>query len=334
MSHYTVLVVGENIEEQLAPFQENNMGDCPNEYLEFNDVEEEYNESYKTDTAHCYVEPDGKPHCKYDSRFKETGEYICPDGWTEEEVPVKELYSFEEYIEDYCGYTKDEETGKYGYWENPNAKWDWYQTGGRWAGSFKIKPEYQDLYLKEEPNFSWGWDEESKNDDIQSMRVDSAIKKHIDFDSIMAEAGEKARAEYKKVTSYLSKHGGEDFKPWKYFLDKRDNDEITIDEAREQYREQQAKKEQRDSKDELGENAVWIELDNFIDISEDEYVDKKRIQSIMFFAILKDGKWAERGKMGWWACVSDEKDDWEDIYMKILDSVDDDDRLTVVDCHI
>lgn len=35
MSHFTVLVVWEDVEQQLAPFQENNMGDCPKEYLKF-----------------------------------------------------------------------------------------------------------------------------------------------------------------------------------------------------------------------------------------------------------------------------------------------------------
>lgn len=30
----------------------------------------------------------------------------------------------------------DEATGKRGYWENPNAKWDWYEVGGRWDGHF------------------------------------------------------------------------------------------------------------------------------------------------------------------------------------------------------
>lgn len=33
--HFSIIVAGDNYEEQLAPFQENNMGDCPNEYLEF-----------------------------------------------------------------------------------------------------------------------------------------------------------------------------------------------------------------------------------------------------------------------------------------------------------
>jgi hypothetical protein len=35
MSHFTVLVIGENVDAQLAPFQENNMGDCPPRYLKF-----------------------------------------------------------------------------------------------------------------------------------------------------------------------------------------------------------------------------------------------------------------------------------------------------------
>lgn len=33
--HFSIIVAGDNYEEQLAPFQENNMGDCPEEYLEF-----------------------------------------------------------------------------------------------------------------------------------------------------------------------------------------------------------------------------------------------------------------------------------------------------------
>lgn len=32
--HMTCLIAGKNYEEQLAPFQENNMGDCPDEFLD------------------------------------------------------------------------------------------------------------------------------------------------------------------------------------------------------------------------------------------------------------------------------------------------------------
>ena len=45
MSHFTVAVITESldkVDELLAPYQENNMGNCPKEYLEFYDIEEEY----------------------------------------------------------------------------------------------------------------------------------------------------------------------------------------------------------------------------------------------------------------------------------------------------
>lgn len=43
MSHFTVLVFSktqDDVSKLLAPFQENNMGDCPKEYLAFNDTED------------------------------------------------------------------------------------------------------------------------------------------------------------------------------------------------------------------------------------------------------------------------------------------------------
>lgn len=81
MSHFTVAVITktgetEACEKLLAPFQENNMGDCPQKYLEFYEDED------------CEI---------------------------------------------------DELTGKKGYWENPNRKWDWYEIGGRWSGLLKLK---------------------------------------------------------------------------------------------------------------------------------------------------------------------------------------------------
>ena len=37
------------------------------------------------------------------------------------------------------------------------------------------------------------------------------------------------------------------------------------------------------------------------------------------FAILTpDGEWHEKGEMGWWACVSDEKKDWPEVAAEIL----------------
>lgn len=146
MSHFTCITVhkdGENPEELLAPFQENNMGDCPEEYLEFNDVEEEYLEKFQNKGIDMIEAPNGELLNVWDERFNDKrggNAKVIPKGYKQIHILFKDKYKdFDEFMEQYGGYKKDESTGKYGYWENPNAKWDWYEMGGRWTGYFKLK---------------------------------------------------------------------------------------------------------------------------------------------------------------------------------------------------
>jgi len=44
-----------------------------------------------------------------------------------------------EFVEDEDG-DFNEAVGKKGYWTNPNARYDWYELGGRWRGLLKLKP--------------------------------------------------------------------------------------------------------------------------------------------------------------------------------------------------
>ena len=46
--------------------------------------------------------------------------------------------TFEEFSDDYCGYGNDEEGNALSTY-NPNAKWDWYEIGGRWNGLIETK---------------------------------------------------------------------------------------------------------------------------------------------------------------------------------------------------
>ncbi|CAQ71573.1 hypothetical protein [Cupriavidus taiwanensis] len=66
------------------------------------------------------------------------------------------------------------------------------------------------------------------------------------------------------------------------------------------------------------------------------YVQAARDAAGVTFAVLHDGKWYERGSMGWWGCVSDEKDtnEWYRQFAELIDGLPDDTPLTVVDCHI
>lgn len=53
-------------------------------------------------------------------------------------------------------------------------------------------------------------------------------------------------------------------------------------------------------------------------------------------AVILDGKWYERGEMGWFAMVHNEKESgrWNEEFQKLLDSIPDDTMLSVYDCHI
>ena len=65
-------------------------------------------------------------------------------------------------------------------------------------------------------------------------------------------------------------------------------------------------------------------------------IDFEQMEAFPTFAVVKDGKWYEKGKMGWWAMVADEKDQhtWEEEFKKLLAEVDDDTLISIVDCHI
>ncbi len=53
------------------------------------------------------------------------------------------------------------------------------------------------------------------------------------------------------------------------------------------------------------------------------------------FAFLKNGKWHEKGRMGWWACVSNDKgDDWRGEFADLMGDLRPDQWITFVDCHI
>lgn len=56
---------------------------------------------------------------------------------------------------------------------------------------------------------------------------------------------------------------------------------------------------------------------------------------VPFAFITPDGKWHERGEMGWWAIVSNEKDnsEWEEEFRDAVKKYHDL-TVTVVDCHI
>lgn len=271
MSHFTVLVIGENPEEQLQPFHEYECTGIKDEHVVF--------------------------------------------------VPDEE-YGF------------DKDLGIRGHWTNPNAKWDWYVLGGRWTGFFK-KREPRVVQMAQggpygmhdvnSPRFNTGRPGVFGSP-AKSGYCDQAKKMFIDFDGMRDEAGLEAQNTYEKVMKVIG-----------HLPTNRKWDEVresikNIDKARQYYHSQIRIKALRSSED---DEIKYLEVDDFL-ISKEEYIENARNKAISTFAVIKDGKWYERGEMGWWGMVSNEMDqqEWNKQFSQLLDSISGHTLLSVYDCHI
>jgi hypothetical protein len=340
-----VLVIGNDPESQLAPFQENNEGTCPEEYLEFHDTETEEREKYETGKVEKVVMPDGRLLNPWDDEFRVEGSiglggdtHKVPKELKKRNVPFTEIYeTFEEYMKDWCGeQERDSKMGKYGYWENSNAKWDWYELGGRWCGFFKLKSPN----MKKNVGKSGVFGNEPRHDS------DQAYKRQIDFEGMMDASGKKAADRYDRVANLF---GGTIPKleiNWKKdMFDGGKYDELDIEEKRKLFNEQPVMKKIAAMREKIWDDRnnpdreLIIGLDwKFEDyqVSREEYIQRARSNAISTFAVLKDGKWYERGSMGWWGCVSNEKneDEWINQFSTLIDSLPDDTLLSIYDAHI
>jgi len=131
MSHFTVLVIGDNPENQLDPFDENL--ELPR-YLEKTKAEliQESKDNIKHYRDTTYAEylknPEeyAKNHTNESHLIYLTEEFPKQLKWSDEEHYQVAIKWYEE--EDI-----DEEGNVYSIC-NPQGKWDWYSLGGRWSG--------------------------------------------------------------------------------------------------------------------------------------------------------------------------------------------------------
>lgn len=317
MSHFTVLVIGRNPEEQLAPFNED-YSQLPKESLTFVDQEEEFRKEYENEGS-MMVNVDGKYVYPWDEQFRNPGSFgtgsdthTVPPHLEKEHVPHKSRFAtFEEFCSQYNSAERDEETGHYGYWKNEKAKWDWYQLGGRWAGFFKLKPG-QTGNLGDYGTF---------DNAPKDFTADQAFKFSIDFQGMRDEKAKEALQRYQEVMSIAN--GTPEHKTWEEVRAELPN----VDDARRKYGNQQRIQV-------LRANGVY-EADDF-KVSQEVYIKQAYDRAITTFAVLKDGEWFSKGSMGWWGIVTDEKEQnkWNEEFNKMIERLPDDALLSVYDCHI
>ena len=255
MSHFAVLVIGKEPDAQIAKYDENL--DLPMHQVatkeELIAKERKWIEDYKNGVYAEYLADPEKyiENCKDNTGHIDyiTKEFPKRLEWTDDQC-------YEEAIKDYRNYIADGETwceihedGSLWNTSNDDARWDWYQIGGRYRGLLKLREGA-------EP--------------VKPLYVDEFYASHI--------------------------FGGEGFR----------------------YR--------KDTEDLLKENRC----------DQAYRRDVINLDDITPYVVVKDGKWHERGEMGWFAIASNEKEEdvWEMEVRKLLENIPNDELLTVFDCHI
>ncbi len=170
MSHFTVMVIGDNPEALLEPYDEQAEG-------EFQDCTDEVMEKWNKNEAEEIL--DGKTPQEYYENVKKF---------------ASDYYGYR-LAKDYDG--EEERYGVFGITFNENGKWDWYSLGGRWKGFFIHKAKKDCKYPKEIKKGECGVGGEPEGLDKRSC--DQLRKCDIDLVAMLKKTEDNAREYWKEA---------------------------------------------------------------------------------------------------------------------------------------
>lgn len=311
MSHFVVLVIGDNVDLQLAPFNEHPENDDPHVKLVFNDKTEEFRKEYDEESVQIIKRPDGSWVFAHAATDDDRAAQIEPVS-----VKFSELYSTsEEFCKEFHD-TEPNDQGQYGYYSNPNAKWDWYTIGGRWSGYFKALPG----------SIGTVGDSGVFGNKAQPGWYDQLQRGSIDFEGMRADAAAEANKRYDAYETAVA--GLEVPKRWAEFCTTYEN----IDDARKAFNELPYITALR-----TANLLPWFEDPvEVYGIGREKFVERASNGAFTPYAVLKDGEWFAKGEMGWFGMSSDDvdPDTWNDRVWELLRDLPEDTLITAVDCHI
>lgn len=299
MSHFTVMVIGAtDVEAALQPFHEYECTGIKDQYVIWVDETDEVRKEFTSSIEHQ----------------QEYGDMA---------TFARKWFGYEE---------SEDKPGTYGYWTNPNRKWDWYQIGGRWSGFLKLKAGVKGKLGSRSLL-------DSSPDDRRG-RAGQARKGDIDVAGMRDEAGEKAGAKWDIINPVIAPHEMT-YMDWKLSQEmSMRNGAVDYELARKTYHGQDlmmaVQAVTADKNHPHRDMFVWLDDVQQYLRPRDEFVQIARNGAIGTFAVLKDGKWAERGEMGWFGMVSNEQDKnaWDQQFNDMFDALPDDTLVTIVDCHV
>jgi hypothetical protein len=298
MSHFSVLVVGNDIEKALAPYDENL-------------------EMPRRRTGEVTME----------DKIRFVGYYTDMD---DEEVIKNKMEENPKFFEELYLEHGDSWNGRE--WEkasdgttwheystyNPDSKWDWYQVGGRWAGKLLIKDEFVGNHEVSSPSLLF--EDRTKLEIMaDSKRADSALVKEVDWDLMSKKVKDHREATYNKFVEAIENPvKRETIHP--YF----DYGVRSVEVSPEEFEKNKDNPTYFENKD--GNVSFRYQ-------TREEYVGTGKFST---YALLMDGQWYQKGEMGWFGMSKNEMDEeeWDETFQDKIKSLDPETRITVVDCHI
>jgi len=356
MSHYTVLIIGDNPEEQLAPFCEQTEDQ---QYLEFFDAEKEYQVDYESGNT------TKKEWLPSDNMWLSHKEY-------RQLLNLGEL-SLVNHAPDryFCGgRLKSKHLNR----KDNVVRID---TWDKEKGDQRTKNYAEVLFFKSELSTDIGCNLEKENIDSLGRCLDKKNNNlyvyTTDIKLIDPPSDIPLKDVYSSFFECLEERWGyeKDFKKGKYGLWKNPNakwdwytlggrwcDFFTLKNgtSSDQIEKREIDFEAMLLKQRKEAVALWDETKKMLatalkegkdiesqlaygyDREKDDTLDSyiKKSVGLSTFAVLKDGNWYEKGKMGWWGCVSDEKDSdsWDRELVKLIKESPEDTLFSLYDCHI
>jgi hypothetical protein len=355
----------------MEPWQEHACtGECPPEFMEFHDSEDEYRQDWENEGTE-YIDVTGRtvPPSDRDSApiihndrvlvlpwhemFRVPGSigtgagtHAPPADLARVEVKHNEIHPvFEDYVKAWHGgRERDAKTGRYGYWENPDKKWDyWLPKSGRIPARSGIM-------------IAGARGRGSRERGVNAL--DCARIRDLDFDSIAATIAKNSGSTADDLVDFRDgkQRMGDDGRPdfyWGYemrgtaieygVLQCITSDKMT-DEIRARYR-----CVLQDRKDTLVVYDVWDDRLTRDDLERRAAprshplgtwarVQHKPDNVAASGATAKGGsEWQEAGSMGWFACHDATNDDLTKHAVSLVDwlkSGNQEDFLVMLDCHI
>ncbi len=370
MSHFSVLVIGENVRNQLQPYHEFECTGTDDEFVQDIDITEDRRAEFSTAARSMVRCPDGSLASLHDDRFfrdptedehlkigviagsgvghgiswtsRDWGDgrgyrakvRSVPEGYEEIEVPFE---SFRDYLRDYCGIPELSI-------DNPLDLVEAHKYGYTRI----VNGEIERVVYRTNPNKKWDWWEvggrwsgflKLKAGATGELGQRGLMGSCANSGPDRADVARKGDIDFDGMRDEAGKEAAARWdkaaaahkgKTWDDWTTVRQRHPGNINAARDEYHAQEVK--------EAVSKAMgnpWNGVDEYL-VPRDQYVHEARDRATVLYAMVMDGKWIAQGEMGWFGMSSDDcsEYEWNRHFNEVLNDLPDDATITVVDCHI